>query len=189
MNREEYLAKLRHYLKKLPQAEYENAMEHFTEYFDEAGAENEAKVIEELGSPKEAASELLKNLLEEKTTTDDHKSPVGAILLIAVMILLLSPAGLPYILPGLLSIFAVLVVILFLVLLSLGMDITLISASLDWLVNGIARIPYSLPGACVMFGAGMFGLGACILLNMLFICFCKCLLCILQRLIQKIAKK
>ena len=37
----------------------------FSEYFDEAGPENEQQVMEELGQPKEAARELLLNLLQE----------------------------------------------------------------------------------------------------------------------------
>ena len=63
MNRETYLKELERYLKRLPRDDYENAMEYFTEYFDEAGPEHEAEVIEDLGTPREAASELLKELL------------------------------------------------------------------------------------------------------------------------------
>ena len=58
MNRTEYLKQLDKYLKRLPAEDYQNAMEYFTEYFDEAGPEGEEQVIRELGTPKEAASEL-----------------------------------------------------------------------------------------------------------------------------------
>lgn len=68
MNRTEYLKQLDKYLKRLPAEDYQNAMEYFTEYFDEAGPEGEEQVIRELGTPKEAASELLSALLNEKTT-------------------------------------------------------------------------------------------------------------------------
>ena len=37
MNQSEYLNQLRKYLKKLPKPDYENAMEYFTEYFEEVG--------------------------------------------------------------------------------------------------------------------------------------------------------
>ena len=67
MNRTEYLKQLDKYLKRLPAEDYQNAMEYFTEYFDEAGPEGEEQVIRELGTPKEAASELLSALLDEKT--------------------------------------------------------------------------------------------------------------------------
>ena len=36
------------------------------EYFEEAGPENEAQVIAELGTPKEAAHEVISRLLDEK---------------------------------------------------------------------------------------------------------------------------
>ena len=65
MTRKEYMEQLRKYLKRLPKEDYENAIEYFSEYFDEAGPENEQQVMEELGEPKEAARELLLNLLQE----------------------------------------------------------------------------------------------------------------------------
>ena len=40
--------------------------EYFMEYFEEAGPENEAQVIAELGTPKEAAHEVISRLLDEK---------------------------------------------------------------------------------------------------------------------------
>ena len=52
MNRTEYLKQLDKYLKRLPAEDYQNAMEYFTEYFDEAGPEGEEQVIRELGTPK-----------------------------------------------------------------------------------------------------------------------------------------
>ena len=41
-------------------------MEYFTEYFADAGPENEQAVIKELGTPKQAAAELMRNLLDKK---------------------------------------------------------------------------------------------------------------------------
>ena len=46
----EYLKQLEKYLRKLPQSDYEDAMEYFTEYFADAGPENEQAVIKETGS-------------------------------------------------------------------------------------------------------------------------------------------
>ncbi len=66
MTRNEYMEQLKKYLKRLPKEDYDNAIEYFSEYFDEAGSENEQQVMEELGEPREAARELLLNLLQEK---------------------------------------------------------------------------------------------------------------------------
>ena len=65
MTRQEYMEELKKYLKRLPKEDYDNAIEYFSEYFDEAGSENEQQVMEELGEPREAARELLLNLLQE----------------------------------------------------------------------------------------------------------------------------
>ena len=65
MTRKEYMEQLKKYLKRLPKEDYDNAIEYFSEYFDEAGPENEQQVMEELGQPREAARELLLNLLQE----------------------------------------------------------------------------------------------------------------------------
>ena len=65
MTKTEYLAKLTKYLRKLPQKDYEEALEYFMEYFEEAGPENEAQVIAELGKPlmKSSLVCLMKRLL------------------------------------------------------------------------------------------------------------------------------
>ena len=53
-------------------------MDYFTEYFEEAGSENEAQVIEELGDPKDAAEEIIRSLssnqVEETSTRPQHQS-------------------------------------------------------------------------------------------------------------------
>lgn len=55
MNREIFLKTLEELLKKLPAEERENALIYYNDYFDDAGVENEARVIEELGSPEKVA--------------------------------------------------------------------------------------------------------------------------------------
>ena len=109
MTRTEYLAKLEHYLKRLPQVDYQEAMDYFTEYFDEAGPENEAQVIAELGSPKEAASDLINRLLDEKNV-DDTKTPRKTTR--TVWIAILAILGTPLSLPLVFILFALLITIL-----------------------------------------------------------------------------
>ncbi|HFU3811704.1 TPA: DUF1700 domain-containing protein [Streptococcus suis] len=71
MTRTEYMAQLEKYLKKLPHKEFQEAITFFNEYFDEAGPEKETAIIEELGSPKEAASELITNILNRHIQVED----------------------------------------------------------------------------------------------------------------------
>lgn len=58
MDRKEYLERLEQLLLVLPQEEREEALQYYTDYFDDAGAENEEKVIWELGSPEEVAAKI-----------------------------------------------------------------------------------------------------------------------------------
>ena len=66
MNKETYLQELRKGLKILPQFDRDEAIEFYEEYFDEAGVENEAKVIEELGDPKALAKKILVDVVDRK---------------------------------------------------------------------------------------------------------------------------
>lgn len=60
MNRHEYLRILSERLNGLPYDEYNNIIEYYTEYFEEAGEENEAGVIEELGRPDILAEKIIR---------------------------------------------------------------------------------------------------------------------------------
>ncbi len=58
MNREEYLRLLAIALKDIPQAEKEEALQYYNDYFDDAGIENEQDVINSLGSPAKLAESI-----------------------------------------------------------------------------------------------------------------------------------
>lgn len=66
MNKETYLQDLRKALKILPQSDRDEAIEFYEEYFEDAGIENEAKVIEELGEPKILAKKILVDVVDRK---------------------------------------------------------------------------------------------------------------------------
>lgn len=59
MNGYEYLNALREALEVLPEDERASAIRYYEEYFMDAGPENEAKVIAELGSPEEVAQNIV----------------------------------------------------------------------------------------------------------------------------------
>ena len=48
MNRDEYMQCLKYRLRRLPKEDYDKAVSYFTEYFEEAGPENEAQAIRSL---------------------------------------------------------------------------------------------------------------------------------------------
>lgn len=96
MTKVEYLAKLDKYLRKLPKEDYQEAMDYFSEYFEEAGPENEAQVIAELGTPKEAARDIISRLLDEKII-DQEKTPKSRVSMVwlAILAILSAPVTLP----------------------------------------------------------------------------------------------
>ena len=113
----EYLKQLEKYLRKLPQSDYEDAMEYFTEYFADAGPENEQAVIKELGTPKQAAAELMRNLLDKKVDEreamekeekqKEKKKTTGAnVVWIAILALFAAPIGAPILISILISRYA-----------------------------------------------------------------------------------
>lgn len=58
MNRTEFMERLERLLWNISDSEREEALQYYNDYFDDAGEENEAKVIEELGSPDQVARKI-----------------------------------------------------------------------------------------------------------------------------------
>lgn len=96
MKKDEYLSQLDHYLRKLPREDYQEAIEYFQEYFEEAGPENEAALMEELGSPKEAAYDLIQNLLDKEfSASQSTKRNFWKISTLITLVILASPLAFP----------------------------------------------------------------------------------------------
>ena len=191
MTRNEYMEQLKKYLKRLPKEDYDNAIEYFSEYFDEAGAENEQQVMEELGQPKEAAGELLLNLLQETTTHSPAKtkrSP-GKIILLAFLVLCASPVSLALLIGALGVLFAVVVVIAT-VIFSLGVTCAATVAGGIMLSGfGATLIFKSVAAACMMVGGGFLMAGAGILIGVLTIYICKWCATGIGRLVNGFVRK
>ena len=73
MNRQEFLAGLSQLLSDIPEAERQEALDYYNSYFDDAGPENEAKVIQELGgTPDKAAASIKAELRSGKTGRQNY---------------------------------------------------------------------------------------------------------------------
>lgn len=64
MKREEFLKELENLLQDISENERAEAMQYYRDYFDDAGPENEAQIIEELGSPERVAYTIKADLGE-----------------------------------------------------------------------------------------------------------------------------
>lgn len=206
MTRQEYMEQLKKYLKRLPKEDYENAIEYFSEYFDEAGLQKEQQVMKELGEPKEAARELLLNLLQESVENDqdivEEKAAVqpeaasggkkrspGKIILLAILVLCASPVSLA-LLVGVLAVLLAVVITATAVIFSLG--ITSIAATAGGIVTvgfGATLVLKSAAAACMMIGGGFLMAGIWILAGVLTIYICKWCANGIGRLVNRFVRK
>ena len=78
MNRYRYLEILSRNLgTEIPEEEYNNVMEYYTEYFTEAGPEREAEVIAELGAPENVAKRIIAEYLGKTVEQMDAEASAG----------------------------------------------------------------------------------------------------------------
>lgn len=68
MNRQEFMRRLERLLWNIPENDRLDAIAYYNDYFDEAGTENEAQVIRELGSPEKVAATIKANFTESEQT-------------------------------------------------------------------------------------------------------------------------
>ena len=190
MTRTEYIAKLTKYLRKLPQQDYEEAIEYFMEYFEEAGPENEARVIAELGTPKEAAHEVISRLLEEKIVED--KSSLRnktTILWIAILAILASPVALPILLFFLAMIMTLLMIIFAVIVTALALTFALLISGVYTFFTSFSLLSVSLASTLFGGGLGLLMFGGALLLLLISFEICKLIVKLITLLIKWLIKK
>ena len=190
MTRTEYIAKLTKYLRRLPQKDYEEALEYFMEYFEEAGPENEAQVIAELGTPKEAAHEVISRLLEEKIVED--KSSLRnktTILWIAILAVLASPVALPILLFFLAMIMTLLMIIFAVIVTALALTFALLISGVYTFFTSFSLLSVSLASTLFGGGLGLLMFGGALLLLLISFEICKLIVKLITLLIKWLIKK
>lgn len=190
MTRTEYIAKLIKYLRKLPQKDYEEALEYFMEYFEEAGPENEAQVIAELGTPKEAAHEVISRLLDEKIIED--KSSLRnktTILWIAILAVLASPVALPILLFFLAMLLTLLLIIFAVIVTALALTFALLISGVYTFFTSFSLLNISLASTLFGGGLGLLMFGGALLLLLISFEICKLIVKLITLLIKWLIKK
>ena len=190
MTKTEYLAKLTKYLRKLPQKDYEEALEYFMEYFEEAGPENEAQVIAELGTPKEAAHEVITRLLDEKIIED--KSSLRnktTILWIAILAVLASPVALPILLFFLAMLMTLLMIIFAVIVTALALTFALLISGVYTFFTSFSLLIVSLASTLFGVGLGLLMFGGALLLLFASFEICKLFVKLTTLLIKWLIKK
>ncbi len=94
MSRKEFMEELQVLLGELPAEEREEALRYYESYFEEAGADQEQVVLEELGSARRVADEILREFRAGKPAgsgiTVTKKGLSGGGLVVAILIAILT---------------------------------------------------------------------------------------------------
>lgn len=186
MSKEEYLNQLHKYLRKLPKKDYDDVMDYFEEYFqetDEAGAQ---KLIAELGTPKEAAHELIANLLDKKidsayvynqdnTNTDSStkRSSKWSIFWIACLSILAVPVAAPLLFALIMLLFCAVICVAIALICVFILAFCLLLVGGKLFIRGLFAITTSISGFALVSGYGLLTVGLSILLTILTIYLCK----------------
>ena len=168
-------------------------MEYFTEYFEDTDDEGALALMEELGTPKEAARDLMANLLNRKmtdvssgtetldtsgSTFADSASPSvtgrttgrkvwKSILWISMLVLFAIPIGAPLLAS---AVIVLLCVMICAAILDLCVFIAAFSGFLiggKLLLRGLLALPISLSGFSMIAGSGLMVIGLGILVTLL----------------------
>lgn len=167
MNRKQYMEELKIKLKRLPKEDYEKAIEYYEEYFDEAGAENEQQAIEDLGNPRDAADQIIRefatdNERQEEAKKDMKKGISGV--WIAILAICASPIALPILIVVVTLLFTFVIVIVSLFL-SFGFTgVALVLTAPVVIIGAFTMLLKSAPVFLVCLGVGMISLALGVLI-------------------------
>lgn len=164
MDKQTFLRRLEEGLRQLPPEEREDILAYHREYFQDAGPEQEAKVIQELGDPDLLARRLLSEYGEQPPASPPppsqpqpeapkKKRPSGV--LVAILAVLAAPIALP--LAAALGAVAIALAVA-----ALSVALALMAVIVGVLITGIALVALGFsalllypPAALVVLGAGL----------------------------------
>lgn len=170
MNRIEFMQELKIRLHRLPQDEFNSAINYYEEYFDDAGMENEQSVISELRSPANVASEIIADfaIKDMKASEPSAKKGLSTVWLIIIAIFA-SPIALPLAFAVVMVIFAVIICI-FAFLLSFGVvGIALAAVGIASILSGLILMISDFATSIFFMGVGLLSIGLGIILTILVI--------------------
>jgi len=153
MTKTAFLAELRHKLGAMPETEAIAAVAYYDEYLSEAGPENEATAIEELGSPSQVAAGILGQQVYADTSGEDTSTKKGlSAIWLLVLGLLASPIAIPLAIALIGVIFSVLAS-------ALAMVFALLVAAFAMVVGGIIYLGVGIWVLFTSFATGLTTIG------------------------------
>lgn len=169
MNRSEFFKKLEQGLTRVPDEERYAALDYYNEYFDDAGPENEQKVIEELGSPVQIAARIKADAAVKQLQSDTKpsmKKGISAVWLV-ILAILAAPIALPLAIGAAALGIGLLAALIGIVIALIACVAAFFVGGIVVIAAGIAVIATSIPTAMFSVGVGLLVLGISILLGIL----------------------
>lgn len=203
MTREDYLRELSKHLKKLPKQDFDDAMNHYEECFDEVGAEGELDLMNEWGSPENLARETIANLLSEElggkenldTFETEGKSKkrkeknLKKIVLLSVLCILAAPIGLPLTIAIFAMFFSVIIVIFSLLFALACACVAAFAMTAKLVFAAIILFSASPSAALILLGMGILGISAALFFAVLIAYLYKFVLYLSQKTVSKMREK
>ena len=160
MTRTEYLNQLEAYLMQLPQADRIEAMDYFKELFDDAGPEGEEELMASLGSPKEAAHDILTTLLDKKINEENSSKNNRQVIQIAILALLAAPIGIPVAISFLMVIICIFIAAISILLTFFAVSAAGMVLGAVLLFESFYVLAESTSAFMLIFGGGLLAIGA-----------------------------
>lgn len=190
MNKEQYMKELKSRLKRLPQEDFERAIEYYEEYFADAGEENERQAIADLGTPEEAANALIREFAIENAKQPVKSVKKGASAVwVGILAVFALPVALPITIFGIALVLFLALVLLTVFLLVIVLVLAVVISGPVAIFGGFSIITDSIPAALVCIGNGLLGIGVGLLVGYLVWLLGKKLLSGLVKLFGKAAAK
>lgn len=166
MDKREYLAQLASHLKDLANDEFEDAMHYVEEYFDEAGIDNEQRVIDELGSPAKYAAQIkasstIKENIREPRRAVKPSSGIKTVWYIIAGICAL-PIALPLLAVVVAFIFAFLAIVFAIIVTIIAITFAAYVSAIPLLISSFPLFAVSVPNGFMALGASIVLLGIAI---------------------------
>ena len=162
MNRKQYIDELRVRLQGLDAQEIEDAIAYCNEYFDDAGIENEASVIQELGSPfKFAAQMKADSAIQRQEKNEDVNHHPWKSFLAIIMGILALPLAFPMLIILIVGLFVLVVVVGSILFGIVTVMVSLLFSAIPLFLYGITSFTtpaiafIAIGGALIAFGIGI----------------------------------
>lgn len=174
MNRLQFMMELRQRLQQLPPEELNNAVLYYSEYFDDAGPENEEKIAQDLGSPADVASQILSDYaiktggmpiqgtmpaVAAAAPVEKPKKSAGTIAMLCVLAVFAIPIGIPLIIAAAAVVFSLIVAVCAVLFSLYAVAFALIVAGLFTAGVSFAVLLQSPPTTIMFLGVGLLLVG------------------------------